>query len=210
MIAEAEKAAKALEIAAKTSPLAHASLMESRMLIAEAHKLIESIEIKDAAASIEDQKGNDLSEPVPNLENKTYADEQTLELTKPAKLNGVHNISADLEEMDSFSFDEFIFADFINGTGSSPYPLETEETGPNGFISSVLDSMMNRSDLTKNHVDHKPNPNGISVHTQNPADNGLELRSENAEAAKKEANVIKKWVCGRLVEVKEEEEEEEA
>ncbi|XP_057770455.1 uncharacterized protein LOC130990238 [Salvia miltiorrhiza] len=192
LIAEAEKAAKALEIAAKTSPLAHASLMESRMLIAEAHKLIESIEIEDAAASFEDENGNDLSERVPNL-------------VEPMKVNGVHSISADLEETDSFSFDEFIFADFINGNSSSPYPLETEERRPNGFVSSVLDNMMNSSDQTKKHVNPKPNLNGISVHTRNLADNWPELRSENAEAAIKEANVIKKWVRGRLVEVEEEE-----
>lgn len=210
MISEAEKAAKALEIAAKTSPLAHASLMESRMLIAEAHKLIESIEIEDAATSYEDENGNDLSEsptePVPNL------DAQNLELIKPAKVNGVHSFPASFEETDSFSFDEFGFLDFINGNGSNPYSLETQETGQqqlhqtnsNGHVSSVLDGMMNCSDLTKNPADRKPNPNGISVnHTQSSSINQLELPSENAEAPKKPANKIKKWVRGRLVEVAE-------
>ncbi|XP_042025677.1 uncharacterized protein LOC121772589 [Salvia splendens] len=195
LIAEAEKAAKALEIAAKTSPLAHASLMESRMLIAEAHKLIESIESEDATASVE-EKG------IQNLEDETYADEQNLELIEPMKVNGVHSISEDLEESNRFSFDEFIFADFINGNCSSPYPLETEEaTGPNGSISSVLDGMINGSGSTC--TDHKPNPNGISAHKQTPVVHWLE--PENEKVAKKEANVIKKWVRGRLVEVEEEE-----
>ncbi|KAL1538042.1 hypothetical protein AAHA92_26828 [Salvia divinorum] len=203
LIAEAEKAAKALEIAAKTSPLAHASLMESRMLIAEAHKLIESIESEDATASVEGEK------VIQNLENKTYADKGNLELIKPMKVNGVHSISEDLEETDSFSFDEFIFADFINGSsnGSSPYSLETEATGPNGSVSSVLDGMINGSGSAKISAVHKPNPNGISAHKQTPAVNWLE--PENEVAAKREANVIKKWIRGRFVEVVEEEEEEE-
>ncbi|KAG6425778.1 hypothetical protein SASPL_109982 [Salvia splendens] len=199
LIAEAEKAAKALEVAAKTSPLAHASLMESRMLIAEAHKLIKSIELEDATTSIEEDRGTS------NLENEAYADEQNLELIKPAIVNGVHSIADDPEETDSFSFDEFIFADFINGNSSSPYPLEMEENGPNGCVSSVLDSMMNYSDSTKNRIDHKPCPNGSSVHTQTSVMKGSELQHENVEAAKKEANVVKKWVRGRLVEVEEEE-----
>ncbi|XP_047957991.1 uncharacterized protein LOC125203642 [Salvia hispanica] len=200
LIAEAEKAAKALEIAAKTSPLAHASLMESRMLIAEAHKLIESIELEDATTSIEED-----NRETPNLENEAYADEKNMEHIKPVIVNGVHSISDDPEETDSFSFDEFIFADFINGNSSSPYPLEMEENGPNGSVSSVLDSMMNSSDSTKNRVDHKPNPNGSSIHTQTSVMKGPELRHENVEAEKKGANVVKKWVRGRLVEVEEEE-----
>ncbi|TYH71020.1 hypothetical protein ES332_D05G155900v1 [Gossypium tomentosum] len=44
LIAEAEKAAKALEIAAMKSPVAQASLIETRKLIAEAIQSIESIE----------------------------------------------------------------------------------------------------------------------------------------------------------------------
>ncbi|KAL1551818.1 hypothetical protein AAHA92_19614 [Salvia divinorum] len=202
LIAEAEKAAKALEIAAKTSPLAHASLMESRMLIAEAHKLIEAIDLEDATTSIEEDRGT------PNLENEAYTDEQNLELIKPVIVNRVHSSSDDPEETDSFSFDEFIFADFINSNGSSPYPLEMEETAPNSSVSSVLDSMMNGYDSTKNHVDHKPSPNGSSVHTQAPVMKWPELQHEIVEAAKKEANMVKKWVCGRLVEVEEEVEEE--
>lgn len=43
LIAEAEKAAKALEIAAKNSPLAQASIIETRKLIAEAIQSISSI-----------------------------------------------------------------------------------------------------------------------------------------------------------------------
>lgn len=44
LIAEAEKAAKTLEMAAPKSPLAQASLMETRMLIAEARRSIGIIE----------------------------------------------------------------------------------------------------------------------------------------------------------------------
>lgn len=51
---EAEKAAKVLEVAAMTSPVAHASLLESKKLIAEATQLIESLEISQVATSDED------------------------------------------------------------------------------------------------------------------------------------------------------------
>ncbi|KAH0920623.1 hypothetical protein HID58_020641 [Brassica napus] len=54
LISEAEKAAKVLEVAAMTSPVAHASLLESKKLIAEATQLIESLEISQVAASDED------------------------------------------------------------------------------------------------------------------------------------------------------------
>lgn len=214
LIAEAEKAAEALEIAAKKSPLAQASLMESRMLIAEANQLIESIEIEeDAIISFEND--NDLSEnstePVPNLEKEMDADAQNLEVVKHGKVNGVHCISASLTETDDFSFDKFVLPDLVNGNGSSPCSndiLDAEEnihqTSSNGFLSPELDSTVNYSNSTKNLDDPKPTPNGISLHTQKASVNGLELQSENAEAPKKQVNIIKKWVRGRLVEVAEE------
>lgn len=49
---EAEKAAKVLEIAAMKSPVAQASLLESKMLIAEATQMIESIQMMMGAIHI--------------------------------------------------------------------------------------------------------------------------------------------------------------
>lgn len=51
MIAEAEKAAKALEATEMKSPFAQASLMESRKLIAEAIQSLQSIDTKGITAS---------------------------------------------------------------------------------------------------------------------------------------------------------------
>ncbi|KAJ4896763.1 Uncharacterized protein Rs2_23557 [Raphanus sativus] len=50
LISEAEKATNVLEIAAMTSPVAQASLLESKKLIAEATQLIESIEMRQVAS----------------------------------------------------------------------------------------------------------------------------------------------------------------
>lgn len=58
LIAEAEKAAEALEIAAIKSPIARASLIETRKLIAEAIQSIESIE---GAEVISNEIGKHLS-----------------------------------------------------------------------------------------------------------------------------------------------------
>ncbi|KAI3455686.1 hypothetical protein Pfo_012349 [Paulownia fortunei] len=221
LIAEAEKAAEALEIAAKKSPLAQSSLMESRMLIAEANRVIESIEDEERDESIEDEDAisfendNDLSEnstePVPNLEKEIDANAQDLEVITQRKVNGVHSISASAIETDDFSFNKFVLPDFVNGNASSSCSndiIETEETphhtNSNGFCSLELDSTVKQSNFTMNLDDPKPNPNGSSVHTQKPSVNGLEFQSENAAATKKQVNKIKKWVRGRLIEVAEE------
>ncbi|KAK4395015.1 hypothetical protein Sango_1655800 [Sesamum angolense] len=95
LIAEAEKAAEALELAAKKSPLAKASLMESRMLIAEAIQLIESIEHEDRISSENEENS---TEPASHLEEEIDSDTQDLEVMKHTKVNGVHSSSAPVLE----------------------------------------------------------------------------------------------------------------
>ncbi|KAK6118727.1 hypothetical protein DH2020_047532 [Rehmannia glutinosa] len=200
LIAEAEKAAEALEIAAKINPLAQASLMESRMLIAEANQIIESIEREeDNTISFEndDHLSENSSEPVrPNLEKERDSDRQNPEIVKQKKINGANTIPAGAIKTDDFSFNKFVLPDLVNGNASRI--VETDEklhqTSSNGFLS--LESV-NNSSFTVNHADLKPNPNGSSVE-------GPESQSENLAAPIKETNVTKKWVRGKLVEVAEE------
>ncbi|KAK1280732.1 hypothetical protein QJS04_geneDACA004828 [Acorus gramineus] len=59
LIAEAEKAAKTLEVAALKSPLARASLLETRELIAEATRSIEAIESGLVTSGDENQSNGD-------------------------------------------------------------------------------------------------------------------------------------------------------
>ncbi|KAL7100329.1 hypothetical protein ACP275_09G139900 [Erythranthe tilingii] len=197
LIAGAEKAAEALEIAARENPLAQASLMESRMLIAEAYQIIESIEYEDEVSSEDDKEDNSENsiESVQNLE--LVMDENSLNLANGnlRKVNGVHSISSasSAVENDNFSFDKFMLQDLMNGNGSASSfndILETEEKLHSNGLHSP---------------DHKPSPNGISVQTQKQSLNGLDFQPDNADASsKKQVNTVKKWLRGRLVEVAEE------
>ncbi|KAL8466449.1 hypothetical protein ACS0TY_035512 [Phlomoides rotata] len=205
LIAEAEKAAEALEIAAQTSPHAQASLIESRMLIAEANQLIASLEIEDETISFEND--NDLPKdstlPAPNLEKEMDEHAQTKEeIVEPRKVNGSHSISPSLiDSTNNFSFNKFLLPDLMNGNGSSSCSndtLKTEEKLPQRSNGSLSAEASNSYSISANNlVDLKPSPNGKSV-------NGLELKLENEEAPEKQPKIIKKWVRGRLVEVAEE------
>ncbi|XP_018434226.2 uncharacterized protein LOC108806544 isoform X1 [Raphanus sativus] len=79
LISEAEKAAKVLEVAAMTSPVAQASLLESKKLIAEATQLIESLEISQASS---DEDG---THHQPNTEDSNDQEE-------PGEVNGTHTL----------------------------------------------------------------------------------------------------------------------
>ncbi|KAL2243141.1 UNVERIFIED_CONTAM: hypothetical protein Sindi_0432100 [Sesamum indicum] len=205
LIAEAEKAAKALELAAKKSPLAQASLTESRMLIAEAIQLIESIEHEDRISSENEENS---TEPASHLEEDIDSDSQDLEVIKHTKVNGVHSSSAPVIETGDLSFNKFVLPDMVNGNSVSSCSsniLKTEEnlhqTSPNDPLSLDLGSMVKHSNFTKNLADHKQNVNGNSEHTQKPSVNGVEFYSANAQVPEKQVNITKKWVRGRLIEV---------
>ncbi|KAK4427456.1 hypothetical protein Salat_1514500 [Sesamum alatum] len=202
LIAEAEKAAEALELAAKTSPLAHASLMESRMLITEAIQLIESIEHEDRIISSENEENS--TEPASHLQEEIDSDTRDLEAIKHTKVNGVHSSSAPVIDTSNLSFNKFMLPDMVNGNSSSSCSniLKTEEkhhqTSPNDLLSVDLPS-----NFTKNLADHKQNLSGMSEHMQKPSVNGVESHSANAHLLEKQGNITKKWVRGRLVEVAE-------
>ncbi|KAK6128089.1 hypothetical protein DH2020_038172 [Rehmannia glutinosa] len=107
LIAEAEKAVEALEIAALKSLDVRTSLTESKTLIAEAIQFIKSIENED---SVSFQNVNDIlensTEPVLHVEEEIDANTQAPNFVNPSKLNGVHSLSARvIEDKDrSFNF----------------------------------------------------------------------------------------------------------
>lgn len=205
LIAEAEKASKALELAAKTSPHVQKSLMESRMLIAEALQFIESIENEDPISLENDNSlSENSSEPVPHVEEDIDTSIQTPDLINHSTVNGVHSLSSSKTE--DFSFNKFGLPDLVNGNCSSSCHNDLHETEqkfdqmhPNSFLSLELNHTVNCSKCTTNHADPELNPNGDTEHTEKPLGDGSEFQSENVEA-----KIIKKWVRGRLVEVVEE------
>ncbi|KAG2250890.1 hypothetical protein Bca4012_098340 [Brassica carinata] len=91
LISEAEKAAKVLEVAAMTSPVAHASLLESKKLIAEATQLIESLEISQVASD-EDVTYHQPSDTLLEVCSES-------ETEQPGEVNGTHTFSINGESL---------------------------------------------------------------------------------------------------------------
>ncbi|KAL0396941.1 UNVERIFIED_CONTAM: hypothetical protein Scaly_0142500 [Sesamum calycinum] len=202
LIAEAEKASKALELAAQTSPHVQKSLIESRMLIAEALQFIESIENEDPI-SFENDNGlsENSTEPVPHVEEDIDTSIQTPDLINHSTVNGVHSLSSSKTE--DFSFNKFGLPDLVNGNSpsSSHNDLHAteqkfDEMRSNSFLSLELNHTVNCSKFTTNLADPELNPNRGTEHTEKPLVDGLEIQVKNVEA-----KITKKWVRGRLVEV---------
>ncbi|KAL4625139.1 hypothetical protein ACB092_05G002700 [Castanea dentata] len=196
LIAEAEKAAKALEIAATKSPIARASLMETRKLIAEAIQSIESIETGQISShengSFPSIASDDL---ISQVDKDSSAKIEVLNHADLREVNGAPIVPS--KENDDFNFSKFALHELLNneeellpssfsGSGSSPF----------GF-----DSLMKQS-CSKNDLD-QAEPNGYGEYLKDPLLNGTEVESLKEETPKL-VPVTKKWVRGRLIEVAEE------
>ena len=195
LIAEAEKAAKALEIAATKSPVARASLMETRKLIAEAIQSIESIETGQISSH---ENGSFPSIASDDLISQVDKDSSAkIEVLNHADLREVNGTPIVPSKDDDFNFNKFTLHELLNneeellpssfsGSGSSPF----------GF-----DSLMKQS-CSKNDLD-LAEPNGYGECQKDPLLNGTEVESLKEETPKL-VPVTKKWVRGRLIEVAEE------
>ncbi|KAL2555056.1 hypothetical protein Fot_08675 [Forsythia ovata] len=204
LIAEAEKAATALEIAAKNSPLAQASLVETRMLIAEAIQSIESIEKGDLVSDQYDSNFQASSKLAPHIEEDISAEIGSPSHVDPRKVNGDQSSwSSDIEAVD---VELDVSPDFLNGNTSMYFHNSLLKIGrkyqkaPNGFPPVELNSTTEHSNFTKQLAN--PKPIDIKGSAQK-LPNGLKFQSENA-ALPKQVTVTKKYICGRLVEVAEE------
>ncbi|XP_039122442.1 uncharacterized protein LOC120258995 [Dioscorea cayenensis subsp. rotundata] len=197
LIAEAEKAAKALEIAALKSPLAQASLLETRKLIAEATKSIQSIE---NGKMILLEKAEDVSISAGGLVNNSQ-------------------LSSGLSNNDDFSVEHVVNGNpikmsngrFIVGSQSErsdgdPRKYEIE----NAEYSSIAKPQFSSHDVQKFHsADLLANAfklNGSMRYENLTSDSDEETASDvnSGETISASATTkTKKWVCGRLVEVEE-------
>jgi hypothetical protein len=194
LIAEAEKAAKALEVAATKSPIARASLMETRKLIAEAIQSIESIETGPISSQEND------SYPFPNVasnnmisqvEHDTSAKIEALNQADLREVNGSPIVSSkddDFNLHELLNNEEELLPSSFSGFGSSPFSF---------------DSLMKQSE-SRNHSDWDwAEPNGNGNCRKDPLPNGVEVQSLEEETHSKSVTVNKKWVRGRLIEVAE-------
>lgn len=187
LIAEAEKAAEALEVAATRSPIARASLLETRKLIAEAIQSIESIDIEqmaspqteepNAAASYNYEVGT------PNNEGGSLGGKEDQNRAVQTIANGTQLFPSSIDE--DFDFSKFSLQDLLGGENEVP-----ASSNGYGVSHSSFSSLANQPNGNK-PSDHKPSFNGTKLHH-------LEEKADSQVIT-----VTKKWVRGRLVEVAE-------
>ncbi|OMO70524.1 Intron-encoded nuclease 2 [Corchorus capsularis] len=192
LIAEAEKAAKALEVAAMKSPVARASLLETRKLISEAIQSIESIE---GGQVMSDEDG---AEPVSKVENITLSEISGLNQAEQKQVNGNQILSLSNEQ---FNLPDFMRPRIVNGVD---HDEELTSLSSNNYSLSTLnfESLINKSDLSK-QVDPLE-INGVIKHEKSPLLNGTKVQLMDDAVPSKPVAVTKKWVRGKLVEVSEE------
>lgn len=193
LIAEAEKAAKALETAAMKSPIAQASLMETRRLIAEAVQSVESIELGQVTSK--NGNGGSLSVDSAELVSKVKEEIETqnggLNQPEHTKVNGTQPLPSKDEafNLGSFKMPDKLNREELVSKSFKGYSLQTLN----------LESLIGKPDSAK-HLGHLE-ANGSIKNKKNLQPNGANVQSMEEETATKPDNVTKKWVRGRLVEV---------
>lgn len=177
LIAEAEKAAKALEVAAVRSPIARVSLVETRILIAEAIQLIKSIDRGITSpietGSIMSSQGVLLpqhhSHPLSGLTHHIGAER---------KVNGSANqLQTPSGETNMFNFG---------------HPPSFNQLGLEDKVEGLMED-----------AHQYTGPNGLLICKGDPLSYGSETNLNTPEEdlpIKPTITVIKKWVTGRLVE----------
>lgn len=203
MISEAEKAAKVLEIAALKSPVAQASLLESKKLIAEATQLIESLEMRQIASDedgtypslLSPQHNNTLLEVDSESETKDTNDQE-----QQGEINGTHTFPINGESL------------HLN-MRSSDLPTFNIEGTTNLSISDK-ESNISQGDREDIKLGIVPQPNGTRVHPPAESNGAISLTKnhpllngyhgmDDKAVSLESGNVTRKWVRGRLVEVTE-------
>ncbi|KAE8667176.1 Muscle M-line assembly protein unc-89, putative isoform 2 [Hibiscus syriacus] len=138
LIAEAEEVAKALEVAAIKSPVARAALIETRKLIAEAIRSIESIEIGQIASNENiGYVSVDSFEPVSQVRNKMQLGNIRSNQAEPKEVNG--NQSLSFSKHEEFDLPRFIFPKAVNGDS------DVQRASLNNHSSSTLASKLRSS-----------------------------------------------------------------
>lgn len=209
LIAKAEKAAKALEVAALKSPLAHASLLESRKLIADAKWYVESTENgKFSQLNSRDDATFSFCEPVRHVQTSLGTLNSDLVLDKRL-VNGNHSLSVNKTYCIENTIDKLRQQ---NGMESRE-TLSTVETLEN-FTEICQDNIpikLQQNNVRRQSCTADPQE-GQSVvndfighsHWQYKENEGKTLQVEKGNGSITYATKIKKkWVRGRLVEVQE-------
>ncbi|KAI5602298.1 hypothetical protein BDE02_01G146700 [Populus trichocarpa] len=199
LIAEAEKAANTLEAAAVRSPIARASLIEARKLIAEAIQSIESVDtgysISNDSISNEIDRHPDLSlaptKQVSEVEKEINAGNGGLGQVALRQVNGTKILETSKDE--DLNFCNLAFNDILNGEKE----LHHLGTGAYGLPSLSMASPVDHSSSRKQPGQVEPNGSLKSEKINLP--NGSRVQYVKEETPSK-PDTTKKWVRGRLVE----------
>ncbi|MED6206189.1 hypothetical protein PIB30_024481 [Stylosanthes scabra] len=192
LISEAEKAAKALEVVATKSPVAQASLIESRKLIAEAIQALESIDAEEMSECV-----------VPSVASNDFNNEEgsASEFLNQPLISHVNGHK-------SFSSNDYKFSEDFGELSKEMQvigDLELGLTSTNGCstIPSCLNSHIMESGPSNEQME-KEDDQSRKWKTE-PSTSAVEIQSSKDEGQCKSATALsKKWVRGRLVVVAEE------
>lgn len=192
MIVEAEKAAKALEVAAMKSPIARASLIEARRLIAEAVQSIESIETGQNTSHEDGGYSSVASNGLIGQVVKDTSEEiEVLNQAEPREVIGAPMV----QRKEDFNFRKFALHDQLN---SEDELFPTSFNG-SGFTPFSFENLMKQSDSINRH--DQPELCQNSEYGRRPPPNGDKVESLKKETRSESVAVTKKWVRGRLTEV---------
>ncbi|XAR51310.1 hypothetical protein NMG60_11005905 [Bertholletia excelsa] len=208
LIAEAEKAAKALETAAMRSPLARNSLIETRKLIAEALQSIRSIDTgqNDSYGVESNPNYQSLAHGVesnPNYHNLSQKDRE--------EVNGIQTVDLGEINVGDFGFGKLNFQDYVNSKGEvlvngkeSKEALYQTGKDYRGFVSMDFGSVVKQQSFIGQLSQFETD--GINSQDKKLLINGSGLsafrsRREKEEAPPDSTTRTKKWVRGKLVEM---------
>ncbi|RDY06451.1 hypothetical protein CR513_09563, partial [Mucuna pruriens] len=189
LIAEAEKAAKALEVAATKSPIAQSSLIETRKLIAEAIQSLQSIDTQAITDSNVPSVG--LSE----VNKEKGSAFEVLNHSQIAQVNG-HTTLPSSDYKFSEDFGKVSLAKTVNGDP------ELHVTNGYAALPSSLNSQINES--SPSNQQREVEQDQRSEYKTDPSPTVMGIQSLEDETVSRSPIVTKKWVRGRLVEVAEE------
>ncbi|KAG9141361.1 hypothetical protein Leryth_001827 [Lithospermum erythrorhizon] len=208
LISKSEQAAKALEAAAEKSPLAQASLIETRKLISEAKQLLESIEKAQLDCYVNGTSSHQASSDLIAL-----SDDKVLDDTNHGKVNGSKVLGTSASIVDDLVPSMHNMHNKVNSKRHEGVPLKSQaydlpngnrslsvSSGENDFLPEELINIIKQSTLERHH--HGAAVNGNGQNTELPLLNRIRVQNEDNEPHES-MNTTKRWVQGRLVEVSE-------
>ncbi|XP_027349186.1 uncharacterized protein LOC113860854 isoform X2 [Abrus precatorius] len=190
LIAEAEKAAKALEVAATKSPIAQSSLIETRKLIAEAIQSLESIDTQGITYS---------NGPSVGLSEVNKEEGSAFEVLNQSQMVAQVNGRTELASSD-YKFSE----DFGKFSLEKPVNGDPKLHLTNGCASLTFSLSSQIKESSPSSQQRETEQGQSNEYKTDPSPTVMGIPSLEDEMVSRSPIVTKKWVCGRLVEVAEE------